>query len=181
MALDDSTIDTAQLRAFLDKQEITECLLRYTRGVDRLDEDLIRSAFHPDAIDFHGSVNGTVEEFLAAWLPRQDLREVSQHYITNINIDLDADTAHVESYFVFYGKLKTESDMMLFGGRYVDRVERRENSWRIALRVVIREWGMTADGSRTPAYVAEVSRGTKDRSDPSYLRPLTWSEDSVAR
>ncbi|WP_221890845.1 nuclear transport factor 2 family protein [Microbispora sp. KK1-11] len=34
-----------------DQQEIHEVVLRYCRGVDRLDMDLVRSAYHPDAID----------------------------------------------------------------------------------------------------------------------------------
>src|SRR3979409_2503662 len=87
------------LRALLDRQQIMDCMHRYTRGVDRVDEELIRSAFHPDAPDFHGPVNGGVDAFLGYWLPLQAAREVSQHYISNTTIDLDGDTAHVETYF----------------------------------------------------------------------------------
>ena len=55
---------TAVLRELLDRQEIHDCLMRYSRGVDRLDPDLIRSAYHDDAIDDHGMFVGTRDEFV---------------------------------------------------------------------------------------------------------------------
>jgi hypothetical protein len=156
----------------LDRQEILECVYRYTRGVDRVDEELIRSAYHADARDFHGAVNGSVDDFLAWWLPMQPPREVSQHYVSNVTIDLDGDTAHVESYFTFVHKALGESPMTVSGGRYADRYERRESGWRIATRVVISEWAMVADGSQTTVRRQVVDRGRRDHSDPTYIRPL---------
>jgi hypothetical protein len=161
-----------RLQQLLDHEDIRQCLLRYTRGVDRLDEELIRSAFHPDAIDNHGIVDGSVDDFLAHWLPMQKDREASQHYLSNITIDLIDDEAHVESYFLFAQKLHGQPEMSMRGGRYVDRLERRGESWKIAVRVVVSEWSMSADGSETTARLAKLSRGRRDRSDPSYARPL---------
>ena len=31
----------------MDRQRIWECMLRYARGMDRLDVDLVLSAYHP--------------------------------------------------------------------------------------------------------------------------------------
>jgi hypothetical protein len=174
------TID-ARLQELLDRQDIVDCLHRYTRGVDRVDAALIRSAFHPDATDYHGPVTGTVEDFLAYWLPLQQAREVSQHYIANTSIDIDGDTAHVETYFTFFHKAKDAPAMKVSGGRYADRFERREDGWRIALRVVIREWAMVADGTPTTSYLADISRGRKDHSDPTYMRPLLGPGDGSPR
>lgn len=167
----------ARVGQLLDRQEIIECLHRYTRGVDRVDPDLIRLAFHPDAIDYHGPVTGTVDDFLDYWLPLQPSREVSQHYIANTSIDLDGDSAHVETYFTYFHKAFDAPEMTVSGGRYADRFERRAVGWRIALRVVIREWSMVADGSRTTDYLAVISRARRDRSDPTYMRPLTGPPD----
>jgi hypothetical protein len=168
----ESEIGQSVLRELLDRQQITDCLLRYTRGVDRVDADLIRSAFHPDAIDHHGPVTGTVEDFLDYWLPLQSVREASMHYLTNVTIDLDGDSAHVESYFTYYGKFFGDGEMLVVGGRYADRFERRETGWRIALRVVISEWAMKADGTMTTTRLAERNRARRDRSDLAYVRPL---------
>lgn len=162
----------ARLSVLVDHHEIRECLLRYARGVDRVDEALIRSAFHPDAADAHGLVNGSVDDFLDWWLPQQAAREVSQHYLTNITVDLDGDRAHAESYFIFVLKKRASAEMTLAGGRYADRLERRADAWRIAERLVVREWGTETDGSLTSRFLAELSLGRKDLSDPTYQRPL---------
>jgi hypothetical protein len=39
-------MDSAVLQSLADKQAIYEVLLRYCRGIDRIDMDLVRSAFH---------------------------------------------------------------------------------------------------------------------------------------
>ena len=47
-----------------DRHEIEACLLRYTRGVDRKDWDLVRSAYHTDAHDNHGNYKGGIDGFI---------------------------------------------------------------------------------------------------------------------
>ena len=85
--------DPAAVAALLDRQAISDCLVRYARGVDRLDQDLIRSAFWEDAHDAHGQIAGSVDDFLASWWPRQSAREVAQHLLANQAIELGADAA----------------------------------------------------------------------------------------
>jgi len=167
----------SEVRRLLDRQAIFDCLMRYVRGLDRVDEQLIRSAFHADAVDHHGPVSGSVDDFLAFWLPVQENREVSEHYITNHSVDLDGDSAHAETYFLFFGKLEDDAVMRVSGGRYIDRFERREGEWKIALRVVISEWQMHADGEPTVVLRQQFARGRKDRSDLSYIRPLLGLPD----
>ena len=159
------------VRDLLARQAILDCLHRYTRGVDRVDEELIRSAFHADAVDYHGWSNGSIDDFLAAWLPRQGPREVSMHYTSNHAVlSLDVDSAVAETYFTYYQKLRGDPGMRVVGGRYVDRFERREGDWRIAMRIVIVEWEMEADGSPTGSRPPLRSR--RDRSDLSYRLDL---------
>jgi hypothetical protein len=153
----------------LDRQDITDCLLRYTRGVDRCDAELIESAYSPDAVDFHGVVDGSVSDFLAYFLPQQSQRVVCQHYLTNIAIDLDGDEAHCESYYLVLRRLEDSYETLLSGGRYADRLVRSEDGWRIVVRVVLSEWLVTADGSGSAAL---SQRSTRDRTDLVYRRPL---------
>lgn len=58
---------TEDLIAFVreqrDRQEIHDCLLRYTRGVDRHDRELMLSAYHSDAYDDHGVAQGVARDF----------------------------------------------------------------------------------------------------------------------
>src|SRR5262249_11432964 len=53
------------VRALLDEQAIRRVLARYCRGIDRLDQDLVRSCYHPDATEAHGTFTGGLEEYLA--------------------------------------------------------------------------------------------------------------------
>jgi deazaflavin-dependent oxidoreductase (nitroreductase family) len=47
-----------RLQRLLDKDEIYECWLKYCRGVDRCDADLMRQAYHEDAFEDHGGMWG---------------------------------------------------------------------------------------------------------------------------
>jgi hypothetical protein len=133
----------SQLRVMLDKQEIHDALMRYCRGVDRCDADLIRSAFHSDAIDDHGTHRGPASEFVDLIVDGvQKVASMSMHFIGNVLIEVEDDLAYSEAYFVSYltqtrdGTEYTRSR----GGRYVDRFERRNGEWKIALRVVVDDW-----------------------------------------
>jgi SnoaL-like domain len=48
------TKTVAQFRDELaDREAIRDCLYRYSRGVDRCDEDMLRSVYWEDAFDDH--------------------------------------------------------------------------------------------------------------------------------
>src|SRR5208283_1897601 len=53
------------LRELLDKQQIYEVALRYCRGLDRMDFELVRSCYHPDGIDHHTGFSGLRDEWVA--------------------------------------------------------------------------------------------------------------------
>ncbi len=55
------TITVEQLLAI---EACREAARRYSRGVDRLDRDEMRSAYWPDAIDEHGVFVGNAWEFV---------------------------------------------------------------------------------------------------------------------
>lgn len=162
------------LQALLDKEAIRDCFLRYTRGIDRTDVELIKSAFHPDAVDNHArGVCGSIEQMLDWWLPQQPDRAATQHFVTNQTIDIDGNIAHVETYFLVFIKQKSEARGALIGGRYADRLERRDGAWKIALRVVLPEWQADADAGNTE-WVSQAGAvpGVRDRTDLTYQRPL---------
>jgi hypothetical protein len=165
--------DDGQLRRLLDKDAIWECMLRYTRGLDRLDLELFRSAYWPDALTCHGHVNGSVEDFLAWWLPMQPGRETGQHAISNLTVSFDGDdAADTESYFLASIKNDGDDRLELLCGRYVDRFERRSGEWRIKTRVLLFDWQATADASQMKERLAANHRGTRDATDPSHERPV---------
>jgi hypothetical protein len=84
------------------------------------------------------------------------------HYTTNQTIDLECDTAHVE----------TDGAIDLAGGRYIDRFERREGRWAIADRACLVEWMGELPRASGTVDLDRFPRGTWDRTDISYQRPL---------
>ena len=51
-----------KVRVLVSKDEIRDVLMRYARGVDRGEADLITSCYHPDAVDDHGGTELTGTE-----------------------------------------------------------------------------------------------------------------------
>jgi hypothetical protein len=179
------------------REAIWQCLQRYARGVDRFDRDIILSAFHPDAIDDHGKFVGGPEQF-AEWAIGQHTKAHLSHLhnLFNHTCDLDGDVAHTETYFMFTAMNREGTPLVLNGGRYLDRFEKREGEWRIAYRTCMREWGLMDERpdpedlssfTSTRAYLSQEVKdfmngglySRRDKSDPSYLRPLAVSAERL--
>ncbi len=173
---DATTPNDTRLQALLDRTEILDCLARYARGMDRLDRELARSAYHDDAVDDHVGFVGGVDDFLDWSFAYHGTQVRHQHYITNHSIDPDGDMAHVESYYLLVGTDRDEAaPLTISGGRYVDRFERRDGRWGIAARMCIVEWRTELPNIFTGAAVelsTVVGSIARDRSDSSYQRPL---------
>jgi SnoaL-like domain len=182
---------TAKVNELLDREAIRQCLHRYARGVDRFDRDLVLSAFHPDCLDEHGKFVGLPEEFVEwAFSQHGEAHLSHQHCLLNHSCDIDGTTAHAETYFLFVSMNRIGRPITIGGGRYVDRLEKRGGEWRIAARVTLRDWSMVDEipdlsdltsFTSTRALLSEAERNfmnqgrgpARDRSDPSYDRPLT--------
>ena len=155
----------------LDTQAVHEVVLRYCRGIDRLDEATVRSCYHPDATDTHGSFHGTVDEFLT-WAFRLLGRYTStMHLVANHLSTIAGDAAVAETYGIAH-HLSEDPDPrrnLTVGFRYLDRLERREGGpWLIARRIATSEW-VTApvEGTRWPIPASDV-RGRRGPEDPLY-------------
>lgn len=168
------SLDVAALTRLLDRQAIWDCLLRYARGVDRMDRDLIRSAFWEDATNSHGPASGDVEEFIARWYPGQAARDRSFHLVSNQQLEFEPGglSAHAEAYFVAAVREVDADEIELVGGRYCDLYAKRGNEWRIQTRLVVLDWQGLADSSRMNERLTTRHGGSRDRDDPSYERPV---------
>jgi len=166
----------AGLAQLLDRQAISDCLVRFSRGMDRFDRALFLSAFHTDAVISAGDfVGGPANAYDWASELHELGQSATQHNLLNHSCDLDGDTAHCETYYLFVGCNRDQTNW-LAGGRYIDRMERRDGAWRIALRCNAIEWSSVLPAGELPfADVADRHlNGVIARSaeDISYLRPL---------
>lgn len=168
-----------EVRRLRDRQDILDCITSACRGMDRMDRDLIVSAYHPDAIDDHGLFVGGREAF-ADWVLGicRTAIQASAHTIANHTCEIAGDVAHAETYVI-----TASMPMKMSGGRYIDRLERRDGRWAIAARKVVLDWWLPTDGGAsgiTPDQINQAGPPARDRTDPSYQRPLTIAPDRLA-
>lgn len=166
----------ARLRELIDRQEIHQVMLRYARGLDRLDFELVRSCYWDDAIEDHGSYVGRPDDFIR-WADQTTLAHVTtQHGILNHYCELDGDNAWTETYYHFTGT-RAEPPHFMSTGRYVDHFQKRGGEWRIANRVCLVESKLDVPEAAfaklmPPEYTEdEPCQAARDRSDVSYHRP----------
>ena len=171
-----------RLQELLDRQDIHDCLLRFCRGMDRFDRDVYLSAFWDDAAMAAGPYVGDVP---GCWDWAKPMHEAGQvlthHVLLNHHVEIDGETAHSECYYQFVARNHPWEEggaetVMLAGGRYIDRLERRDGAWKIALRTNIIEWSCLQPSLPPPfSDVPDIGLNgvsARDRSDPSYARPL---------
>ena len=169
-----------EIRRLIDEDAIRKCVTRYARGLDRHNTQQIKSAFHEDGTDRHGNDLRNPSE-LAKWgnALHSTHTRAHQHFLSNHTIDLDGDTAHVETYVHFVLWRKTEPLVDISGGRYLDRLERRDGQWGIVDRVVVVDWAAEApQGTDSKGTLHAYPRGEWHEGDLSYRRPLN-AADSV--
>jgi hypothetical protein len=161
-----------------DRAAIQDCMQRYARGMDRRDRELLRSAYHDGAVDDHVGFIGEVDDFIDWAFAYHSTQTRYQHYLLNHTVDLSGDEAHTETYYLFVGTDREPANhMTLSGGRYVDRLERRDERWAIVDRVCVVEWNAESTSFITDEVIAMMAESMKvashDRTDASYDRPLT--------
>jgi hypothetical protein len=119
-------MDSERLGKLVDRQDILDCLVRFSRGMDRVDRELFLSAFHPDAVIAAGDfVGGPAALYDWARPMHEEGQAATGHNLLNHSCEVDGDTAHCETYYLFVGRNRDETNWMA-GGRYIDRLERRD-------------------------------------------------------
>lgn len=159
-------------QALLDQVALRDLVMRYCRGCDRRDFALVRSLYHDDAVDDHGSMfKGSPDEFVA-WLPKVMAHwELTIHSITNSLFAVDGDVAegehHVRAYHRTFPPKRKE---YIVYGRYLDRYERREGQWKFIRRELVFDQGniREVDEESFGQLAGDANAGTADRSDPSW-------------
>jgi hypothetical protein len=118
-----------------DKIEIQEQLARYARGVDTGDWALWKSVFTPDATIDYTSTSTTLpvgnRDQMAEWLEHGlGKMPMKQHFISNIEIDLDGDRAKVIAMFLNPMRLPGATDQSCCGGYYHHEFVRTTDGWK---------------------------------------------------
>lgn len=154
-----------------DRLAITDILALHSRGLDRLDSDLLKHCYWPEAEVDYGAYKGPAAVFadLVVDALRQQY-ELTRHGLGNQLVDVDGDRARAETCVSAGHLLLGATEELHFFGRYLDRLEKREGRWKLAHRQVVMDWCKrlpVVDERDSDAFSA-LSRGAHADSDPLY-------------
>ena len=153
------------------REKIRDCFYRAARAIDRVDEELLLSAFLPGAtIDYGRIFQGAVEDWAVSAMQHQASQSQRQHLVGNILIQLNGDSATAESYELDRHKTPTPLGMrdLVLSARTLDRLVRRDGQWRIAARKKVTDWGRAITADEAVYENSPLDKGGSDRSDASY-------------
>ena len=187
------------LEDLLAEQAVRKAVAAYSRGADRCDLEILKSAFHDDAEVKYGSYDGHYAEFCQNVVEGHLAMNYTSHTVINQYYEIDADKSRGagEIYVLAFLSTSQSGDVMDVGaykdkkseggfdymvsGRYLDQYECRGDDWRIAQRQYIYDWSRTSDHSgQDPNNLFEglIYRGKVTKEDLSYdyLNDLNYSE-----
>ena len=173
----------------LAEQAVRKAVTCYSRGADRCDVELLKSAFHDDAEVKYGSYDGHYAEFCDNVVAGHMAMNYTTHTVMNEYYEIDAASGSGvgEVYVLAFLSMSQAGDVMavenykesesdggfeyVVAGRYVDRYVCREGDWRIVMRQYIIDWSRTAQftgDDPNELFASLTYKGTQDRSDVSY-------------
>lgn len=168
----------AETRYLRDRQDIEDVVHGLARATDRFDVELMTDAFAEDGFDDHGTWAQTPASEFAEWANRthEGGSILSLHNICTHHCEIDGDIAHAESYVMGAMLDKSGDTCRMLNGRYLDRLERRDGKWVIALRRCSVDVVFRADAAIMQSdafHKFGMIKSRRDRKDPGYARPLT--------
>lgn len=116
-----------------DRLEISDLLTRYAAAVDRQDWDKYRTIFTDDAfIDYTaaGGEKGTVDEVIAWMTTTMAMFSMTQHMVSNEEVEIDGDTATVRAMFNNPMQFANDGPRFFCGGWYNHELVRTADGWR---------------------------------------------------
>lgn len=160
------------LTELADRLAIAETLALYCRGIDRCEPEQLAAAFTPDARIDYGDGAKPIAEVIPGLMAGLGAMRLTQHNISNTVMRITGATARAETNCVALHLIPApEGEIELtVGGRYLDRLAKREGRWLIAERLYVMDWNRSV-----PATMALEGgllgglrrRGARGSDDPS--------------
>jgi ketosteroid isomerase-like protein len=134
---------TARVQELEDRHAILDTLTQYGHALDYGDFDRLVDCFTDDAVRETRRPDGTVNR----WVGREGTIDFAtrhshapelyhKHLVLNSRIELDGDTAEVQSYMFRFDPRDGEPSFLWGMGRYLDTMRRDpDGRWRIQRRV----------------------------------------------
>jgi len=165
--------DEMTLREMADRFRIQDLLYREARAIDERDWELWRSCYTEDA-DIDWRENGAIRDrrdAAGAWLAsvcENFPQPAYQHFVTNIEIQIDGDSAQTRQLQLIPISLASPGGgrQIAFSGIWFEDILRRvESVWKIATRVEKLAWRHNFPPEYATPEVALDGSSTSARSD----------------
>lgn len=156
-----------------DRLAIMDLLARYARGIDRCDLETLNGIWAEGATVDFGNGAADAPGWCQATVAALSGMLRTQHMLGQMLIELDGDTAEAETYCQAYHEVAGPDGPyeMLVGGRYLDRLVRTPEGWRIAYRRYVMDWNSNQASTAQwdgPLYGSLLRRGRRAPDDALY-------------
>jgi 3-phenylpropionate/cinnamic acid dioxygenase small subunit len=145
---EETTMSEEQSGTVQDEREIVALATRYTWAVDDRDWSTFRNCFTDDATGDYSRVCDNADAIVTMARAALDHLTVTQHTVSNFEVTVDGDNAEHRCYINALHVLDGPDGPVSYTiiGRYVDRVVRTAEGWRLAHRRLEYRWS-TGDRS----------------------------------
>ena len=166
-----NTGERCSIDQLLDTRAIEDVLSLHSRGLDRLDQAALQQCYWPEADVDYGSYKGSAHVFAELVVGALGSSyELTRHSLSNSLMAFEGDIAKVETNVTAGHLLLGGNEEMLFYGRYLDKLEKRDNQWKIMYRQVVMEWSKNhavIDVRDSEAF-ADMAKAAHSPADPLY-------------
>lgn len=160
------------LQEMLDHFRIRKVLAEYCRGVDRVDEPLMRSIYAEESFDDHGTVKAPGPEFCSKMCDSVVVStDTLAHSLGQSIININGDEAGAETYFIAVARETTGDGTEMcnqLGGRFVDKLVQENGQWKIQHRTVLRDWSVAIPLDHDWVLSNTLTPGERSGADHSY-------------
>jgi hypothetical protein len=145
----------ARLDELESREAIRKLVTQYGHAIDLGDKNLMRQVFHEDSKHNHSGVfEGKSWDLVNFGVDAILNFRTTMHFLSNIAIDINGNSAVCESYALVYHEMGTDlpppefaqkfrawsNEVWWVGLRYMDRLERREGVWKIIERIAVHDF-----------------------------------------
>ena len=160
------------VQVLVDRDAIHDIMMRYAHGVDQREMEIVRGCFAPDlvTVGWGGGADSLDRDALIRFISGVGHFRETMHMMGNQLIEVDGDSASMDTFAQLTHRLDDDSDKLLVSSRYVEKLTRRDGEWAITQRGGEPAWG--------PNGVTEL-----DSDDPAVRWLLDRAEirDAVVR
>jgi hypothetical protein len=178
---DNTPTTGAAAQHHLHQSDITQVLVRHSRGLDRCDAPLLASCYWPEATVDYGSYKGPAADFatLVVDVLRQQYRS-TRHQLHNTAFEISGESARTETLVDARHLSASGDEELAFNGRYLDTLQQRDGEWRLLHRQVVADWArrIPVEDVRDVPEFDDLAKGSNGAADPGRVHLSTGTSQA---